>query len=71
MGKIEVQSTLPGHMQTTEFQNDEFFPKYELDFGMPDIPIKPKLFRFEDTDPTSANNNLHKYDYSSIEMIQE
>ena len=69
MGKVEVFSSLPGQMQTIELQNDEFFPKYELEFGLPDIPIKPKLFRFEDTDPTSANNNLHKYQYSSIEMI--
>ena len=53
----------------TELQNDEFFPKYELEFGLPDIPVKPKLFRFVDTDTTSSINNLHKYEYSSIEMI--
>jgi hypothetical protein len=49
-------------------QKDEFQPKYELEFGLPDIPVKPKLFRYIDTDPLSAENNLYKYEYSEIEM---
>jgi hypothetical protein len=52
-------------------ENDEFLPKYELEYGLPDIPVKPKLFRFVDTDPQSTENTLYKYEYSSVEMIQE
>lgn len=61
IGKIEKQGE--------ELENDEFLPKYELEFGLPDIPVKPKLFRFVDTDPQSSENTLYKYEYSSIEMI--
>lgn len=50
---------------------DEFLPRYELEYGLPDIPVKPKLFREVDHDPTSKGNNMFKYEYSSIEMIQE
>jgi len=69
IGKIE--KPLPGQSQNVELCNDEFQPKYELEFGLPDLPVKPKLFRYVDTDPTSLDNNLYKYEYSSIEMIQE
>jgi len=33
---------------------DEFLPKYELEYAVPDIPIKPKIFRYIDSDPKSA-----------------
>ena len=46
-------------------------PKYELEYGLPDIPVKPKLYRYVDSDPKSDANTLFKYDYSSIEMLQE
>ena len=61
MGKIEKAGE--------EMENDEFLPKYELEYGLPDIPVKPKLFRFVDTDPHSTENTLYKYEYSSVEMI--
>lgn len=66
MGKIEKEGF--GH---TELEQDEFLPKYELEYGLPDIPVKPKLYRYMDSDPNSAANTLFKYDYSSIEMLQE
>jgi hypothetical protein len=50
MGKIEGPEDTTGHR---ELQTDEFQPKYELEYGLPDIPVKPKLFRFIDSDPTS------------------
>jgi hypothetical protein len=61
IGKIEKQGE--------ELETDEFLPKYQLEYGLPDIPVKPKLFRYVDTDPSSFENNLYKYEYSSIEMI--
>ena len=33
--------------------------------------MKPKLFRYVDADPSSSDNNLYKFEYSLIEMIQE
>ena len=42
-----------------------------MEYGLPDIPVKPKIFRYVDSDPTSHTNNMFKYDYSSIEMEQE
>lgn len=54
-----------------EQKKDEFQPKYELEYGLPDVPARPKLFRFVDTDEKSKDNGLHKYTYSSIEMTQE
>lgn len=54
-----------------ESQKDEFQPKYELSFDLPDVPAKPKLWKFEDTNPMSDENNLFKYSYSSIEMAME
>ena len=63
---------MPGSIQqSVEYMTDSFLPQYELEFGLPDLPVKPKLFRHVDTDPKSTGNNLHKYQYSSIEMIQE
>ena len=52
-------------------QEDDFFPKFKLENGIPDIPVKPKLLWFVDTDPASADNNIHKYQYSSVEMLEE
>mgnify|MGYP000872790045 CR=1 FL=1 len=68
MGKIESLPDATGH---TQISKDEFLPKYELEYGLPDIPVKPKLYRFVDSDPKSEANNMFKYEYSSIEMIQE
>ena len=68
MGKIE---SLPDHSGHTQTSKDEFLPKYELEYGLPDIPVKPKLSRYRDCDPKSDANNMFKYEYSSIEMIQE
>ena len=65
MGKIEAEE------EGGELQNDEFQPKYELDYTLPDIPVKPKLFRYCDTDPQSKSNTMYKYEYTSIEMLQE
>ena len=67
MGKIESSDT----RGEENLKTDEFLPKYELENGLPDIPVKPKLFRYVDTDPNSTENTLFKYEYSSIEMIQE
>lgn len=60
-------------MPTSEgtMAKDEFQPRYELEYGLPDVPARPKLFRFVDVDEKSADNSLHKYAYSSIEMTQE
>ena len=54
-----------------ELLKDEVQPRYELEFDLPDVPARPKLFRHTDTDEKSAANTLHKYAYSSIEMTQE
>lgn len=62
MGNLESE-------RTGEPSKDEFLPKYELEYALPDIPVKPKLFRHIDSDPNSAENNLYKYEYSTIEMI--
>jgi len=67
-GKIEGPVDSTGTAQITK---DEFLPRYELEYGLPDIPVKPKLFRHVDNDPTSESNNMFKYSYSSIEMIHE
>lgn len=67
MGKIESSDARGDE----NLKTDEFLPKYELEYGLPDIPVKPKLFRYVDTDPNSTENTLFKYEYSSIEMIQE
>lgn len=48
---------------------DEFLPKYELEYALPDVPIKPKLFRHINNDPNSPENTLYKYQYSTVEMI--
>lgn len=66
MGKIEKESH-----GAAELVADEFLPKYELEYGLPDIPVKPKLYRYIDSDPKSEANTLFKYDYISIEMLQE
>lgn len=68
LGNIETTEDATGQPQ---IQKDEFLPKYELEYALPDIPIKPKLFRHVDSDPLSGANNLFKYEYSSIEMVQE
>jgi len=65
MGKIESSDARGDE----NLKTDEFLPKYELEYGLPDIPVKPKLFRYVDTDPNSSENTLFKYEYSSIEMI--
>lgn len=66
MGKIESQPDAEGN---TKVEKDEFQPRYELESGLPDIPVKPKLYRYIDNDPNSQANNLFKYEYSSIEML--
>lgn len=66
MGKLESKIDSSGNVQILK---DEFQPKYELEYGLPDIPIKPKIFRYVDNDPESAVNTMYKYEYSSIEMI--
>ena len=66
MGKIESTPDASGH---TQMMKDEFLPKYELEYGLPDIPVKTKLFRHVDSDLKSEANNMFKYSYSSIEMI--
>ena len=71
MGKIESSPEEGGVRGEDNLKTDEFLPKYELEYGLPDIPVKPKLFRYVDTDPNSTENTLFKYEYSSIEMIQE
>ena len=67
---------LSGHIESTEdaagqpeVKKDEFLPKYELEYALPDVPVKPKLFRHINNDPTSAENNLYKYEYNTVEMI--
>ena len=35
------------------------------------MPADPKLFKYVDINPHSESNTLFKYEYSSIEMIQE
>ena len=65
IGRIEKDNN------PNDTNKDEFLPKYELEYGLPDIPVKPKLFRYVDSDPSSLGNTMFKYEYSSIEMEQE
>lgn len=37
----------------SKISKDEFLPKYELEYALPDVPIKPKLFRHINNDPES------------------
>lgn len=50
MGKIE---SLPDADGNTKIEKDEFQPRYELEYGLPDIPVKQKLFRYVDNNPNS------------------
>lgn len=68
MGKIDGPTDSSGFSAP---QKDEFQPKYQLEYGLPEVPVKPKLFRHVDTNIESEANIMHKYEYSSIEMIQE
>lgn len=67
MGKIETNDSAGNPI----LLKDEFLPQYELEYGLPDIPVKPKLFRHVDLNPDSEANTMFKYEYSSIEMLQE
>ena len=67
-GQIEPPQTEGGDPTP---KKDEFLPKYSLEYGLPDIPVKPKLFRHVDNNLEAKDNSLYKYEYSSIEMMQE
>ena len=54
-----------------EIKKDEYQPKYDLEFGLPDVPAKPKLFLEKNSKDDHVDANLYKYTYSSIEMAQE
>ncbi|CDW90287.1 UNKNOWN [Stylonychia lemnae] len=45
---------------------DEFQPPYKLAYQLPDIPIKPKLFKIK-----IDNKKAYQYELSSVEMNQE
>ena len=66
IGNVESTEDATGQPQ---IQKDEFLPKYELEYALPDVPVKPKLFRQVDSDPMSSGNNMYKYEYNTIEMI--
>ena len=44
-----------------------FQPRYALAFDMPNIPVKPKLFKYR-LDP---DNSAAAYEFSSIELNAE
>lgn len=67
MGKIDCNDSAGNPI----LLKDEFLPTYELEYGLPDIPVKPKLFRHVDLNLDSDVNTMFKYEYSSIEMLQE
>ena len=45
---------------------DEYQPHYKLAYQLPDVPVKPKLFKYRlDT------KQAYRYELSSVEMNQE
>ena len=63
-GKVYLYNTI--HRLPLLQDQDEFQPPYRLTYMLPDIPVRPKLFKYK-----LDSKKAYQYDLSSVEMNQD